>query len=355
MTRIVVKLGTRVVTRDDGALALGRIGHLLEQITDLRGDGHEVILVSSGAVGLGAQQLGFDQPPSELVDKQACAAAGQGALMAFYDHLCRRLSMPAAQVLLTESDFHHRPRYLNLASTLNRLLALGALPILNENDTVSTAELRGEIFGDNDRLSALVASNLGADLLVLLSNVDGVFTAPPSEPGARRISLWDDAQSPVLSGTSAGGRGGMSAKVAAARMAAQAGVTTVIASGQVPGILRKVLAADDLGTRFAASGSGLSARRRWIAFATAPVGRLVVNAGAVEALTARQASLLPVGVVGCEGDFPENSVVSLVDEHGGEFARGICGPSSDGVRGQGQTGRSKALVHRDNVVILEDR
>ena len=353
--RIVVKVGTAVVTRDDGHLALGRLGHLVEQLHALRAECREVLLVSSGAVGLGAEVLGIDRRRATVVDLQACAAAGQGRLMSLYDSLFGRLGIACAQVLLTEVDFHHRSRHVHLAATLQRLLALGAVPVINENDAVSTEELvfaRGEVFADNDRLAALVAGALGADALILLSNVDGVLTAPPGEPGAERVSVWS-GQDVTLGGRSSVGRGGMVAKIEAARVGARSGVATVIAHGGRPGVLGSILSGDDVGTVFPAA-TGQRARHAWLAFATVPEGRIEVDEGAREAVVARKASLLPIGVQEVVGTFEAGAVVSLVHA-GEEFARGVCTLSAaEADAARLARGRSKALVHRDNLVLLTE-
>ena len=350
--RVVIKVGTRVVTREDGRVALGRIGMLIEQIAELRKRGVQVLLVSSGAIGLGADRLGME--PKNIADQQACAAAGQGALVAFYDALTRRLGMRTAQVLLTESDFHDRRRYVNLANALERLLDLGALPVINENDAVSVAGLdpeRARVFGDNDRLAALVAAGLDADVLVLLTNVDGIFTLPPEEEGAERISTWSSDE--VRYGSvSHGGRGGMQAKVEAARVANGAGVSVVVANGFVDGVLHAVLAGQDVGTLFGAERRE-KRHRSWLRFATSPAGTLVVNAGAREAIVERNASLLPVGVVRVEGDFSAGEVVTIAGEDGVAFARGVCKPSAEEARGRlGKRGEG-VLVHRSRLIFLE--
>ncbi len=356
--RIVVKVGTAVVTRDQGGLALGRLGALVEQILDLRNAGHEVLLVSSGSVGLGAQRLGFEQRPDDVVERQACAAAGQGALVALYDTLCRQAGFHAAQVLLTDDDFLHRPRYLNLSATLERLLQLGALPIINENDTVSTAELALDqqmVFGDNDRLSALVAAGLDADLLVILSDVDGLHTKHPSEAGSERIAVFEPAASfEIGSAGSTWSRGGMGAKLEAVRIANNAGVHVVIASGMRVDSLVAAVSGGDVGTVFPAAAVG-NKRQRWLAYATRPVGRVWVNAGARSAMVDRNASLLPVGVESIEGEFERGAVVSVRTQQGGEFARGIVRMSSSEARGVlGGDERGKPMVHRDDIVILRE-
>jgi len=349
--RVVVKVGTGVVARADGGLALGRLGALVEQIFALRQAGVEVLLVSSGAVGLGARRLGFKQRPEGVVDRQACAAAGQGALVAFYDGLFRRLGAHCAQVLLTESDFHFRARFNNLTATLERLLKLGAVPILNENDALSTAELamtlgpeRGGVFGDNDRLGALVASYLSADLLVLLTNVDAVYTRPPTDPSARRIAVWDDRSEFVEGEVSRLGRGGMGSKIDAARLAARRGVRTVIANGDAPDVLTRVVASADLGTTFPATADPLSRRKAWLAFATAPSGTLHVNDGAREALVQRGASLLAVGITQASGGLAEGAVVRVMHNHV-EIARGVL------ARSPTHPGR-RPVIHRDDLVLV---
>ncbi|MCP4806974.1 MAG: glutamate 5-kinase [Proteobacteria bacterium] len=351
--RMVVKVGTRVVAREDGRLALGRLGMLVEQIAELRERGIQVLLVTSGAIGLGAERLKIR--PKSVADKQACAAAGQGALMSLYDVLARRLGVPTAQVLLVESDFHDRPRYVALADSLERLLELGALPIINENDAVSTAGLvedRAGVFGDNDRLAALVAAGLDADLLVLLTNVDGLLTGPPDEAGSERIPVWD-GQDVRFGAASHGGRGGMQAKVTSAQVAALGGSHVVVANGFSPGVLERVVAGDDVGTWFPRRG-GQSRQRNWLRFATSPTAAVVVNTGARQALLERNASLLPVGVTRVDGEFSVGDVIAIRDENGSAIARGVAKATSTDARASaGQRDRG-TLVHRNQIVFLED-
>ena len=276
--------------------------------------------------------------------------------MSFYEGLCERMDIPVAQVLLTEADFQHRRRYLNLAATLQRLLQLGAMPIINENDTVSTAEIElsgPTIFGDNDRLSALVAANLGADLLVMLSDVDGVYSSPPGTEGAERLSIYSQRDIEFGRG-SVSGRGGMEAKIEAALVAARSGVHGIIASGFEPNPLTQIISGQDRGTWFPAS-SALNKRRQWLAYATSPAGALVINQGAEEALLQRQASLLPKGVTAVQGSFDAGAVVSILNTEEVEIARGICRESSVQIPDlQRQTGKTKALVHRDQIAILSE-
>lgn len=310
--------------------------------------------MSSGAIGLGMQHLGLDKRPVTAVERQVCAAAGQGLLVALYDQLFGRLGLRVAQVLLTEGDFANRARHVNLAATLERLLELGAVPIINENDVVSDdLGTEGRVFEDNDRLAALVAAALGCDLLVLLSDVDGLLTAPPGEPAAERVRVYDESAQVRVGAVSAGGTGGMAAKVSAARLASAAGVHAVIANGHQAGIVASVVRGDDVGTVFPAQ-SGLSRRRGWIAFASPPRGVLHVDAGAAKALTTQQASLLAPGVREVTGAFQAGDVVSIQHE-GVEVARGICGVSSvQAAEALGRRERAKPLVHRDAVVIWKE-
>jgi glutamate 5-kinase len=263
--RIVVKLGTNVIMRQDGRVALGLLCGLVEQMAALRADGLEVLMVSSGAVGLGMERLGLRTRPTNIAQIQACAAIGQSRLMSLYDDAFDRLSCPIAQVLLTEDDFRDRERHANLRATLDALLTLGVIPIVNENDTVSTAELdrpvdtpeaaeRERIFGDNDKLSALLVKHIGADLLVLLSDVDGLYDRNPGTRGAKliqRVDVIDDSILALAEGRNGRGRGGMISKLESARIVLHAGKQVVIANGRTPSVLERIVAGENLGTRFA--------------------------------------------------------------------------------------------------------
>lgn len=262
MHRIVVKLGTNVIMRPDGRVALGLLCGLVEQIAALRADGLEVLVVSSGAVGLGMERLGLVERPTAIAQIQACAAIGQSRLMALYDDAFARMNSPIAQVLLTEDDFRDPERHANLRATLDALLTMGVIPIVNENDTVSTAELdkpaanpRAEkIFGDNDKLSALLMKHINADLLVLLSDVDGLYDRAPQEAGAQIISRIEAIDEHVLAladGGNGRGRGGMASKLESARIVLHAGKQVVIANGRTPHVLERIIAGETLGTRFA--------------------------------------------------------------------------------------------------------
>jgi glutamate 5-kinase len=375
--RIVIKLGTHVVMRDGVTLAHDRLTNLVESVARLRQAGREVVLVSSGAVGMGMRVLGLRERPRSLGLRQACAAVGQGHLMHVYTGAFAERGVTAAQVLLTQEDLGDRDKALCVRTTLMRLLELGTVPILNENDSVSvrelvehnvragTAQSAVPVFGDNDGLSALVAVALDADLVVLLTNVDGLFTASPSvDPSAQRISeltVIDEVTMARTLGTSAGGSGGMASKLEAARLAIAEGTAAVIANGAVPGILDRILAGEDVGT-FVGTPERRPRRLRHIAVSARKQGALVINPGALTALVARKASLLPVGVIAVEGDFASGDVVEIRDGSGRVHGRGLvnydaeacrklAGHHSDeidtllGYRGY------DALVTRDNLVM----
>jgi glutamate 5-kinase len=265
MKRIVVKLGTNVIMRGDGKVALGLVCGIVEQVAALRAQGVEVLLVSSGAVGLGVERLGLAARPGEVAQVQACAAVGQSRLMALYEEAFDRMGCSIAQVLLTEDDFRDPVRHKNLRAALNALLALGVIPIANENDTVSTMELsrpasgelatseREKIFGDNDKLSALLLTHIDADMLVLLSDVDGLYDRNPVEPGAQlieEVTTIDESVLQLASGGNGRGRGGMLSKLESARIALEAGKPVVIANGRTPQVLERIVAGETLGTRF---------------------------------------------------------------------------------------------------------
>lgn len=364
--RIVLKLGTRVLTHADGSLALTRLFAVVEACAGLRRAGKEVLLVSSGAVGLGRDALGLERIPDELSERQACAAVGQTRLMGLYDSGFARLGLVCGQVLLSQGDFDDRLRYLNLRGTLTALLRRGVVPVINENDAVSTDELafvegeRRRIFGDNDRLSALVAVKLDADLLVLLTDVAGVYDRDPRDNGdAELLTRVDDPDKLGAVPSSPGsevGRGGMRSKVEAGTVASRGGCQAVIASGMDLTVLPRVLAGDELGTWFPAR-AGLDARRRWIAFAVAPRGTLHLDGGAVDAVRHRGASLLAAGVARVEGEFKRGDVVELRGPGDDLVGRGIVYCDAADTRawcgGQPPAGvrNHHALVHRDHMTL----
>lgn len=363
--RVVVKLGTWVLTSAEGEIASARLEDLVSQCAWLvKEAGKKVILVSSGAVGLGRSALGLEKL-SGLTDKQACAAVGQSLLMREYHVLFSRHGLTAGQILVTADDFAERQRYLSLRDTFERLLSWGVIPIVNENDPVSTMELREDqrthSFGDNDLLSALVASKLGADVLLILTNVDGVFDSNPDKnPDARRIERLEDFEALRrlnLKGQSAYGRGGVNSKIEAARLASFGGVNTIIASGLVGSAIL-----GSAGT-LVPSRIRLPDRKRWIGLSSGFGGVIEVNAGAAEALTRRNASLLPSGITAVRGSFRANEVVSIETTQGREIGRGIVWFSSvDIARIQGCHSSEIAsrlgevpheeVIHRDHLVIL---
>lgn len=260
--RIVVKLGTNVIMRPDGKVALGLLCGLVEQVAELRAQGIEVLVVSSGAVGLGMERLGLLERPTVVAQIQACAAIGQSRLMSLYDDAFDRLGCPIAQVLLTEDDFRDATRHANLRAALDALLTMGVIPIVNENDTVSTIELdrptesrqRERIFGDNDKLSALLLKHIGADMLVLLSDVDGLYDRSPTEPGAKvieKVDVIDDRVLALAEGSNGRGRGGMISKLESARIVLHTGKQVIIANGRTPQVLERIVAGEAIGTHFA--------------------------------------------------------------------------------------------------------
>lgn len=378
--RVVIKLGTAVLMREEGGIALSRFYSFVEDIARLKKSGKEVLVVTSGAIGLGFRSLGLEKKPKELPAKQACAAVGQGKLMALYSDAFATMDVVTAQVLLTEDDFANRKRYLNLRSTINTLLQMHAIPVINENDTVATAELetlggapKKINFGDNDKLSALVASKIEADLLVILTDVDGLYTADPRvDKNATLIPLVENITPELetqLSGSSkpgAGtelGRGGMRTKFEAAKVSTQSGCATIIAGGKEQGIISKIFAGEEKGTLFLPK-TGMKGKLKWIAFATTVSAALVLNQGALDAITKRKASLLFAGVTQVKGQFERGDVVSIVDESGKEIARGIvnysssetiklCGKQSGAIDEVIEHRNYDALITRDNLALLD--
>lgn len=365
---IVVKIGTSSLTQPEtGTLALSTIATLAETLSQLRRQGHQVILVSSGAVGVGCARLGLSERPRAIALKQAVAAVGQGRLMRIYDDLFTTLQQPIAQVLLTRSDIVQRSRYLNVYNTFEALLELGVIPIVNENDTVAVDELK---FGDNDTLSALVASLVQADWLFLLTDVDRLYSADPRTfPDAQPITLVKHisqlAKLQIQTGTqgSQWGTGGMVTKISAARIATAAGVRTVITQGRFPHNIEKILQGEAIGTQFEPQPQPNNARKRWIAYGLIPAGKLFLDEGAVRAILLAGKSLLAAGITAVEGEFDTQEAVQIYDKNGNEVARGIVNYSSaelKQIRGRhsreisailGYAG-AETVVHRDNLVLI---
>ena len=350
ITRIVVKLGTGILTDSRKQPDLSQMEQLVAQMAGQRQSGKEVVLVSSGAVGAGMGVLGFEKRPRELAELQACAAVGQSRLMAIYEKLFARHDLKVAQVLLTHADLQHHERHLNARNTLVTLLAHGVVPIINENDAVSFTELK---FGDNDLLSALVASLLPADLLVVLTTVDGLIeNFGKANPKVIRTIDHIDADIERLAGgtSSMTAVGGMSSKIQAAKIAVRSGIPLVIASGHKKRVLADVIAGQEEGTLFVPKTAKLQGRKRWIAFFHHPNGALFVDEGAKKALRESGKSLLPPGISRCEGQFDAGEVVRICDLNGTEFARGIAGFAATEIKGRGL--KRVEVVHRDNLVIL---
>jgi glutamate 5-kinase len=350
VTRIVVKLGTGVLTDSRKQPDLAQMEQLATQVAELRKQGKEVVVVSSGAVGAGMGVLGHAKRPNDLAELQACAAVGQSRLMALYEKLFAQFDLQVAQVLLTHDDLEHHERHLNARNTLVTLLAHGVVPIINENDAISFTELK---FGDNDKLSALVASLLPADLLIILTTVDGVIEnfGKPNPKTITTIERIDDSLERLAGGTaSATAIGGMASKIQAAKIVVRSGIPLVIASGRKKAVLARVLAGEEEGTLFVAQPSKLQGRKRWIAFFHHPKGALVVDDGAKKALRESGKSLLPPGVARCEGDFTAGEVIRICDLNGTEFARGIAGFDSGQIKAREL--QRVEIVHRDNLVIL---
>ncbi len=363
--RVVIKVGSRVLTVDSGGLDVGVITRLCDEIADLRKQGLEVILVSSGAVAAGRDALRSPDNHLTMPQKQAAAAVGQPLLMQAYQQACTRHGLVTAQILLTADDLANRGRFLNARTTLESLLSAGVLPVINENDSVAFAEIK---FGDNDNLSALVTSLAEADLLLILTDIEGLYTADPcSDPDARLVplvrSITRDVERMAGSSGSNVGTGGMATKVSAAKKAARYGVPTILAPGKQPGIVTAALAGEEVGTYFVPVKEGLNRRKHWIAYTLRPTGKLLVDTGACRALLEKGTSLLPSGITGVEGRFERACCVRICGPDGVEIARGLADYSSLEVAllaGRKSSEIEQILgyrygdevVHRDNLVLV---
>jgi glutamate 5-kinase len=362
--RLVVKVGSSSLTTSGGGIDVDRVDALVDEMGAARLRGVEIVLVSSGAIAAGLAPLGLKSRPRDLARQQAAASVGQGLLIHRYTNAFARHGLRVGQVLLTVDDVTRRSHYRNAYRTFAKLLDLGVVPIVNENDTVATTEIR---FGDNDRLAALVAHLVHADALVLLSDIDGVYDRPPSSAGATRIPLVDRVDDLALierAPAGALGTGGMTSKLEAARIATGAGIATLVArADQLAALLAPDLVDDEVGTWFPPTGKRRSTRLLWLAHATEPSGELVLDAGAVRAITTRGTSLLPAGVLAVRGTFHAGEPVDLVDESGRAVARGVVNFDADEVPALlGRTthdlaaelgsGYERELVHRDDLVLL---
>jgi glutamate 5-kinase len=362
---VVVKVGTNVLAGPDGQLDAGRLQNLADQVQLLREQGRKVALVSSGAIGAGVGRLGLDKRPSDLRHLQACAAVGQGFLMRAYEECLAHHGTHTAQILLTAGDFDNRTRYLNARNTILTLFEWNVLPIINENDTVSVAEIR---FGDNDHLAAMVTNLLQAPLLVLLTVVDGLHNSDPrTNPSAKVLTTVPNIDSSIaeMAGASRSslGTGGMRSKLRAARLVTAAGESVIIANGTQPDILQRIFAGELVGTLFLPHGNTVPAWKRWLGYTAQPKGRLLVDDGARQAVQHKGRSLLPIGVTAVAGGFSKGDVVALIDPSGLEFARGltnysaadagkICGLRTEQIPDVLGRLPYEEIVHRDNMVVI---
>lgn len=363
--RVVFKFGTNILRNEDHDICLSRLYSFIEDIAKLYREGIEVLIVTSGAVGLGVKKLGMDSPQT-TVDKQAAASIGQPMLIGIWQDGFDKFGINISQILLIEDDFSVRKRYLSLRSTLSRLLEAGIIPVINQNDVILPSELEHVSFSDNDKLSALVASKLDADLLVMVSDIDGLFDKNPKEyKDAVKISVVNKVTPKIeklASGASMGGRGGMITKLNAAKVVTNSGAKAMIVNGLVPNIIRKIFEEENVGTLFL-SNNKLSSKQRWIAYATNIRGEIVVNEGAKTALIEKQKSLLSVGMVEIKGTFEAGEVVGILDDKGIEFARGVTNYNSkecECIKGKHSFEikdilgymQSDDVINKDNLVIL---
>jgi len=362
--RWVVKLGSALLTNNGCGLRTESLHQWVQQIMALRQGGCEVVIVSSGAIAEGVTRLGLNRRPRTVHELQAAAAVGQMGMIQAYESCFQKYGVHTAQILLTHEDISDRQRYLNARSSLNTLLRLGVVPIINENDTVATEEIR---FGDNDTLAGLVTNLIEADLLVLLTDQQGLFDQDPREHPVAKLIREAEAGDPELlkyaGKAGALGRGGMQTKLKAATLAAKSGAATIIAAGLENNVLGRIAAGEDIGTLLTSKEEALTARKQWLAGRTQVRGSLVLDAGAVKVLRHQGKSLLAVGVTAVEGDFRRGEIVSCLDENRAEIARGlvnygasearkIMGKSSDQfARLLGYIDEPE-LIHRDNLILV---
>ncbi|WP_028536818.1 glutamate 5-kinase [Paludibacterium yongneupense] len=365
--RIVVKVGSSLVTNDGKGLDLPALGRWAAEIADLKRRGKQVVLVSSGAIAEGCQRLGWSRRPEGVHQLQAAAAVGQMGLCQAYESAFRAYGLGTAQILLTHEDLADRTRYLNARSTLTTLLNLNVVPIINENDTVVTAEIR---FGDNDTLGALVTNLIEADALIILTDQRGLYTADPRKDADARLVETAQAGDPALEEMAGGagssiGTGGMITKILAAKRAARSGAATVIACGREAHVLSRLADGESIGTQLLAPTNRITARKQWLADHLQLRGQVTLDAGAASAVRDRGTSLLPIGVLAVEGDFLRGEVIACIDEEGSEVARGLINYSSDEARliMRKSTREIESalgyivepeLIHRDNMVSLHD-
>jgi len=355
--RIVVKVGTNAICDDRGRLDLDSVASLARQIAKVRSRGVSVVLVASGAIGSGVRELDLPARPKTMPQLQAAAAVGQGQLMRHFHDVFARYGLKVAQVLLTRDDFENRARYLNIRNTLRSLEDFGALPIVNENDTVAVDEIR---FGENDILAALVTAMLGAQVLVLLTSVDGLIKDGQVQDVVREVD--ESVLALASSARSKLGSGGMKSKLQAAQLVVRSGEVAVIANARCPDVLTRLLDGEPIGTVFVPADRKMSSRARWIAGASRPAGKIVVDEGAASALVKHGKSLLPSGIIGVLGRFEKGATVSVVDPAGRQIARGLTNYSSAGIeqiKGLKTSQIAKVLgdkpydeiIHRNNMIV----
>ena len=363
--RIVVKVGSSILASIEKGLHYEVFSHLTKEISDLKRQGYEIVLVSSGAIAAGMEKLGYKTRPQAITQKQATAAVGQTRLMNIYEKYFSRSQQMVAQVLLTHDDLSHRRRFLNARNTLLTLLELGIIPIINENDTVVVDEIK---FGDNDNLSALVTNLIGADLLIILTDIEGICDSDPRvNPRAKCIPLLEDIdvnmEGIVGETKSEMGVGGMISKIQAARKASRFGIPTVVAQGTKDGVLHQILKGKEIGTLILPKEEALSSRKHWIAFNPKPKGDVIVDDGAKKAIVQKGKSLLPSGVVKIRGAFDRGDLITCLGPRGKEFARGLVnysaselekikGLQSDQIETALGYKYSDEVIHRDDLVVL---
>ena len=364
--KVVVKIGTGVLTTDDGYVDKEQIQRLAGQVVELKKMGYDVVVVSSGAIGSGMGELGIEKSPSTLPELQAVAAIGQSKLIGTYDECFKLHGYHAAQILLTREDFEDRQRYLNTCNTIHTLFQMNAIPVVNENDTISVDEIK---FGDNDALSALVTNLLNADLLIILSSVDGLYDRfPTAKSKATVISIVENISHEIkqlaFDSKTARGVGGMQTKLEAASVVTNAGEAVIIANGRMDNVLKKIVQCENIGTLFLPKEEKLTSRKRWIGYTIKPKGKIYVDDGAMHALAEKGKSLLASGIVAAEGAFSKGDIVSVCKrEDRTIFARGLTNYSSEEIekiKGCSTSHIAKVLgyklydevIHRDNMVIL---
>lgn len=363
---IVVKVGSRVLSDSAGRLDLQQIASLAKQLSEISDAGKQVVLVSSGAVASGVGKLGLEKRPSDLAELQAVAAVGQAHLIQAYERHLAELGKHAAQILLIADDLDDRTRYLNVRNTLLACLRLNVIPIINENDTVAVEELQ-TTFGDNDRLAAMVAGVFTKPLLIILSDVQGVYDRDPSMEAAKVIPQIDcvdqSVHSLAVTHRSNVSKGGMASKIRVAQFVTQSGAPVVIAGGRIERVLPRLLAGEELGTLFLPRSTSLVPKKRWLGFSTLPAGRILIDEGAANALKNKGSSLLPIGITSVEGQFEKGEVVSVIAPSGVEVARGlsnysahhvaaICGSRTSQIAEKLGHCPYAEVVHRDNMTLL---